>query len=93
MSGTRGGRGAAPRGPVLRLREAYAAVAGMRRLRGDAELTKAGLAERLGTPSAWVKDREQMSVRMTRAEAERVAAAFGTDYDGLLAAGKTEGAR
>lgn len=59
----------------------------MRRLRKAAELTQEQLAVRLGYLKAWVQRREHGSVRMTRAEAEKAAAAFGTDYAGLLKAG------
>ena len=80
----------APRGPVLLFREARDACAGMARLRELKGLTRPELAGLLGEQGPWVQARERLSTRMTRAEAERVAAALGTDYPGLLAAGATQ---
>lgn len=86
MSATGNGR-TPSRGPVLRLREGRAAAAGLRALRALTGLDPAGLAGRLGEGPKWLQRRELGSVRLTRAEAERLAAGLGTDYAGLLEAG------
>jgi transcriptional regulator with XRE-family HTH domain len=85
MSGTRGRP--VSRGPVLHFREGRAAAAGARALREGAGLTPGELASRLGYDREWLLRRELMSVRMTREEAEKIAAELGTDFAGLLAAG------
>ena len=76
-----------PRSPVLLFREAHDASAGMARLRELRNLTRPELASLLGEQGPWVQARERLSTRMTRAEAERIAVALGTDFPGLLAAG------
>jgi hypothetical protein len=83
VSGKRAGRWGPSRGPVLAFREGRDAAAGMRRLREAKGLSGPELAARLGVGVMWVRQREQGSIRMTRAEAEQVAAEFGTDYEGL----------
>jgi transcriptional regulator with XRE-family HTH domain len=45
------------------------------------------LAARLDCTVAWLLGRERESVRLTRAECDRIAAALGTDFAGLLEAG------
>ena len=87
MSEKRGNQHTPPRGKVLGLSEGRAAAAGMRRLRTTAELTAVELARRFGFGPEWVHGREKGSIRMTQAEAEKIAAVLGTDYAGLLAAG------
>lgn len=87
MSTRNGNRLAGPRGPVLVFREGRDAADGMRRLRASLELRQADLAMHLGRNVTWVQARESGSVRLTRAEADEVAAALGTDFTGLLAAG------
>jgi len=82
-----GNRLVGPRGPVLLFREGRDATAGMRRLRARLELSQSDLAGHLGCKVTWVRERERMSVRLTRAEAENIAAALGTDFEGLLEAG------
>ena len=86
MSATGNGR-TPPRGPVLHLREGRAAAAGTRALRRLSGLDLLTLARRLDATAAWLTARERESVRLTRAECDQIAAALGTDYAGLLAAG------
>ena len=76
-----------PRGPVLLFREARDAAAGLRLLRAASKLSQPEFAVLLGEKPAWLKAREQGSVRMTRSEAEKIAAGLGTDFEGLLAEG------
>jgi transcriptional regulator with XRE-family HTH domain len=78
---------AGPRGPVLLLREGRGAAAGTRALRKAAGLGPRALAARLDCTVAWLLGRERESVRLTRAECDRIAAALGTDFAGLLEAG------
>lgn len=87
MSDRTGNALVGPRGPVLHLREGRDAAAGTRALRKADGLGPRALAARLGCTVAWLLERERESTRMTRAEGERVAAALGTDFAGLLAAG------
>lgn len=87
MSARNGNNRTAPRGPVLFFREGRDAAAGMRRLRALLNLAQADLAKHLGRNATWVQARELGSVRPTRAEAEEIAAALGTDFAGLLEAG------
>lgn len=79
------------RGPVLMFREGRDAATGIRRLREAAGLSQLELARRLGCNIMWLRQREWGSLRMTRPEAEQVAAVLGTDYPGLLAAGSDGG--
>jgi transcriptional regulator with XRE-family HTH domain len=79
------------RGPVLMFREGRDVATGIRRLREAAGLSQLELARRLDCNIMWLRQREWGSLRMTRSEAERVAAALGTDYPGLLAAGSDNG--
>lgn len=83
MSGKAGNLRDLRAGPRLGFLEGRVAAAGMRRCRKAARLSPEDLAERLGTGAMWVKQREGGSIRMTRAEVERVAAELGTDYAGL----------
>jgi transcriptional regulator with XRE-family HTH domain len=76
-----------PRGRVLGVIEGRDAAAGLKRLRKDAGLTPADLAGLLGRGLGWLQDRERGSTRMTRREAEAIAAVLGTDFAGLLEAG------
>lgn len=87
MSDRNGNRLVPARGPVLLFREGRDAAAGMRRLREAAELGRAEFSVSLGYGTSWAREREQGSVRMTRAEVEKAAAGLGTDFTGLLAAG------
>lgn len=77
--------------PLLTLGEARRAGASMRRLRREQGLRQRDLAVMLGTTQDWVSVRETGAVRMRRGGAEKVAAALGTDFEGLLAAGAAPG--
>jgi cyanate lyase len=87
VSERRGNNLIPPRGRVLGWREGRDAAAGMRRLRAESGLTWPELAGLLGREPEWVLCRQRGQVRMTRREAESVAAVLGTDFAGLLEAG------
>jgi cyanate lyase len=87
LSERRGNGLVPPRGRVLGWREGRNAAAGMKRLRAESGLTWAQLAGLLGREPEWALCRQRGQVRMTRREAESVAAALGTDFAGLLEAG------
>jgi transcriptional regulator with XRE-family HTH domain len=74
-------------GAHLRFDEGQQAAAGMRNLRRQQEISQERLAVMLGVSQSWVSAYERGAGRLRRGDAEKVAAALGTDYTGLLAAG------
>lgn len=77
-----------PPSPRLGFTEAHRAAGGMRQLREAADLDRAQFGALVGRSLWWVKAAEGCSTRLRRAEADEVAAALGTDFPGLLAAGE-----
>jgi transcriptional regulator with XRE-family HTH domain len=75
---------------VLGFRDGRDAAAGIRALREAAELSQPQFARQLGRKTGWLRQREWGSIRLTQCEAEQAAAALGTAYPELLAAGARE---
>jgi len=66
-------------GPV----ESKRAVEAIRRLRKKQDLTQTELGARIGRSVAWVSARERARGSLLRSDAEKAAAALGTDLAGL----------
>lgn len=76
-----------PGNPRLGFHEGTRAARAMRALRKEHGLSQASLAAMLGVAVSWVGHRESGAVRLRTADAEKVAAALGTDLAGLTGGG------